>query len=108
MIARLQQLVELRRERQALTTPIEAQIEALQAEMAARTADLDAQIQQLETAARLEVLTHGQTVRLPGITASYQVRRSWDTEGLLTLAEEVPAVTKYLTQTDMVVLRYRK
>jgi hypothetical protein len=108
IVERLNTLVRLKRERQTLTADLDEQIAALELEKTKRTVGIDTRIARLEADVKLEILTHGQTVKIPGLTASYSLRRSWDSDGLLTFADEVPAIKQFLSMTGVVSLRYSR
>jgi len=90
----------------ALMADIQPKIDALQLEKAAliepiaqaredEIAETKNEADQLEQEVRADVIAHGATVKVPGLQCVY-VKPSWrwNTERLLGLAEELPAILK--------------
>jgi hypothetical protein len=102
----LAELSNLSREYQVLAAPYQSQILLLETEMAQKTAALTFQIESLQALIKPAILTLKQTQKLPYITVTYVNRPKWDTQRLLAMAEEVPAIMQ--AYDDASTVQFRK
>ena len=107
LMTHLTDLGALMQQEQALSAPYQAQIKALELERDTATAALRFQIDTLKAVLREHILAHGQTVRADGVTAIYTHKQGWDTEGLLAMAKEIPAIMQCAKDASYVTFRFR-
>lgn len=88
----LTELSALSKEWQTIAAPYQSQITLLETELAQQTAHLTFQMESLQALLKPAILTLKQTQKVPYVTVSYVKRPKWDTEKLLAMAEEVPAI----------------
>lgn len=88
----LTELSQLSKEWQAIAAPYQTQITLLEAELGQKTAALTFQMETLQALIKPAILTLKQTQKVPYVTVTYVKKPKWDTERLLAMAEEVPAI----------------
>jgi hypothetical protein len=88
----LHELSSLSKTYQEIAAPYHAQITRLEGELAQQTAALTFQMESLQALIKPAILTLKQTQKVPYVTVTYVSRPKWDTERLLAMAEEVPAI----------------
>jgi transaldolase len=76
----------------ALAAPYDAQIQALEIARADATAALTFQIETLKAVIRPLILAQHQSVKVPGCSAIYVHKLTWDSKTLLAMAQELPAL----------------
>lgn len=76
----------------ALSAPYDAQIQSLEVARADALAALTFQIDTLKAVVRPMLLAEGRSVKVDGLTASVVHKQTWDTDLLLAMAEEIPAI----------------
>ena len=91
--------------RESLAAPFTAAIQALEYDRALATAEVDAEIAALESLCKPLVLAEGKTVYAGTLTAVYQRRTHWDSEGLLAYAKEQPTILQFHEVRPVVSLR---
>lgn len=101
----LDKLAVLFAELQALATPYDAQIRALEIARADATAALQFQIDTLKAILTPLLLAEGHTMKLDGLTATVVHKQTWDDTLLRAVAEEVPAVLQCLRDSSYVTFR---
>jgi hypothetical protein len=92
----------------AVIAPYLAHIRTLEIAMADATAALTFEIDTLKAHVTPLLVAHGQSLKLDGVSALVSLRRSWDTEGLLAFAQEVPSVLQFLRETTSVSFRHTR
>jgi hypothetical protein len=85
-------LARLRSEVQSLAAPYDAQIRALEVARADATAALTFQMETLKAVIRPLILAEQHSVKVDGLAAIYNHKRSWDGDMLLAMAQELPAI----------------
>lgn len=108
------------------TLKLMEELTALRTQLVASVQDIDDQIAQLallkkrrslaftdeiehkEAILKNHILTRARSLKIPGLTAVYQVKTLWDTEGLLSMADEVPAIRQWHRAIAHVALRYKR
>lgn len=102
----LTQLSELSREWQAIAAPYQSQITLLEAELAQKTMHLTFQMESLQALIKPAVLTLKHTQKVPYVTVTYVNKPKWDSQRLLAMAEEVPAILQ--AYEDASTVQFRK
>jgi hypothetical protein len=108
LMERLAALAALWDEYAARVAPYKAQIHALEIAMADATADLAFTMDSLKTEIAPLLLARGCTLKLDGVSAIVSQRRTWDMDGLLAFAQEVPSVKQFLRETTQVSFRHSR
>ena len=98
-------LAMLMAEAQAVAAPYDAQRLAITIARADALAALTFQIETLQATLRPLLLAEGRTVRSNGLTAVITHKQTWDTEGLLAMAQEVPALLQWRRERPYVSFR---
>jgi hypothetical protein len=88
----LTELTELSQKYQELVAPYDAQIRALEVARADATAALTFQIETLKAVIRPLILAEQHSVKVDGLAAIYNQKRTWDGDMLLAMAQELPAI----------------
>jgi hypothetical protein len=88
-----------------IAAPIKAHIKALEVQLAEETASLTFAMDTLEALIKPCILEAKQSQKLPYVTAVYTHRDKWDTELLMTIAKEVPAVLQAYSEASSVSFR---
>ena len=104
----MEELTTLRAQLVASVQDIDEQIAQLALLKKHRSLTLTDEIEQKESTLRHHILSRARTLKIPGLTAVYQVKTLWDTEGLLSMAEEVPAIKQWHRAIAHVALRYKR
>jgi hypothetical protein len=89
----------------ALAAPYDAQIQALEIARADATAALTFQIETLKAVIRPLILAQRQSVKIDGLAAIYTHRLTWESETLLAMAQEIPALLQCQRDTSYVSFR---
>ena len=101
----LYHLASLRDKRETIAAPFTEAIQRLEYDCAVATAEVDAEIDALEALCKPLVLAEGKTVYAGTLTAVYQRRTHWDSEGLLAYATEQPTILQFHEVRPLVSLR---
>jgi hypothetical protein len=104
----MQELTALRAHLIASVQDIDAQIAQLSLLKKQRSLVLTDEIDQKEAMLKHYILTRARSLKIPGLTAVYQIKTLWDTQGLLSMAEEVPAIRQWHRAIAHVALRYKR
>lgn len=102
----LTELSALSREWQTLAAPYQSQITLLETELAQKTAALTFQMESLQALIKPAILTLKQTQKVPYVTVTYVNKPKWDSQKLLAMAEEVPAIMQ--AYEDGATVQFRK
>lgn len=102
----LAELSLLSKQYQAIAAPIKAQITFLEVQLAQETESLTFQMESLQALIKPAILTLKQTQKAPYVTVTYVNKAKWDTERLLAMAEEVPAILQ--AYEDASTVQFRK
>jgi hypothetical protein len=92
LLQKLEELAMLVQAYAAEATAYDTQIRALEVARADATAALTFQIETLKAVIRPLILAEQHSVKVDGLAAIYNQKRSWDGEMLLAMAQEVPAI----------------
>jgi hypothetical protein len=104
----MQELTALRAKLVASVQDIDEQIAQLALLKKRRSLALTDEIEHKESLLKQHILTRASSLKIPGLTAVYQVKTLWDTEGLLSMAEEIPAIRQWHRAIAHVALRYQR
>jgi hypothetical protein len=99
------ELAQRLREVRAIAAPYDAQIQALEIARADATASLTFQIESLKAVIRPMVLAQRQSVKVDGMAAIFTQRQSWESETLLAMAQEIPAILQCQRDASYVTFR---